>query len=160
MQVEQLIRAAQERTGLKEFDSDSFREPLEILVASMNARDDYSEQGRESMRGELVSHLSNRLRVADYLRRHPELIDAPLDVPIVVMGMPRTGTTIVSYLMDCDPRWRSLLNWEAVDSIPPATTATLRSDPRCVAKRQIQERIFAAVPPVWFHTGSGPTAAP
>jgi hypothetical protein len=147
MEIEELIRAAQEATGLKEFDSDSFREPLEILVASLNARDDYSERGRETMRGEMLSHLSNRLRVADYLRQHPELQSAPLDEPVIIMGMPRTGTTIVSYFMDCDPRWRSLLNWEAVDSIPPPTTETLRSDPRCVEKKKIQEKIFAAVPP-------------
>jgi Sulfotransferase family len=160
MQIEELIRAAQENTGLKEFDSDSFREPLEILVSSMSARDDYSETGRETLRSEIVNHLSNRLRVADYLRQHPELQGAPLVEPVIIMGMPRTGTTIVSYLMDCDPRWRSLLNWEAVDSIPPPTTETLRSDPRCVAKKQLQKKIFAAVPqgmiPHW-EWADGPT---
>jgi len=99
------------------------------------------------------------LRVADYLRRHPELENAPLDVPIIVMGMPRTGTTILSYLLDCDPRWRSLLNWEAVDSVPPPTTATLRSDPRCIARKQLQERILTGVPfamPHW-EWADGPT---
>lgn len=147
MQADDLIRAAQKRTGLEEFDSDSFREPLELLIAGMNARSDYSESGLETMRNEFVSHLSNRLRVADYLRQHPELEDAPLETPLIVMGMPRTGTTIVSYLLDCDPRWRSLLNWEAVDSIPPPTTATLRSDPRCIERKQLQEKLFAALPP-------------
>lgn len=147
MQVDELIEAAQQRTGLRDFDSDSFREPLEVLVSGWNARDDRSESGLETMRSECIAHLSNRLRVADHLRQHPELAEAHVEVPVVVMGMPRTGTTILSYLLDCDPRWRSLLNWEAVDSIPPPTTETLRSDPRCVEKKQIQEKIFAAVPP-------------
>jgi len=146
MQADELIRAAQQSTKLEEFDSDSFREPLEILVAGINARSE-RDQITEALTPDLVNHLANRLRVADYLRQHPELLDAPLDVPIIVMGMPRTGTTILSYLLDCDPRWRSLLNWEALDSVPPPTTATLRSDPRCVERKQIQEKIFAAVPP-------------
>jgi hypothetical protein len=49
MQVEEVIRAAQKRTGLEAFDSDSFREPLELLVAGVNARSDYSETGIETM---------------------------------------------------------------------------------------------------------------
>src|SRR5262249_17374665 len=89
----------------------------------------------------------------------PELRDAPLDVPIIVMGMPRTGTTVLSYLLDCDPRWRSLLNWEAVDSAPPPTTATLRTDPRCVARKRLQEKILPNIPfavPHW-EWADGPT---
>src|SRR5258705_5240223 len=145
MRVDELIAAARVRTGLHDFDSDSFREPLARMVAGIEAR---SERDRiaASLAPEMIGALANRLRVADYLRRHPELATAPLDVPIIVMGMPRTGTTILSYLFDCDARWRSLLNWEAVDSVPPPTRAALRSDPRCLARRQIQEKILASVP--------------
>ena len=158
MRAEELIAAARARTGLRDFDSDSFREPLERMVAGIDAR---SERDRiaASLGPEMIGALANRLRVADYLRQHPELLDAPLDVPIIVMGMPRTGTTIVSYLLDCDPRWRSLLNWEAVDSVPPPTLATLRSDPRCIARKELQEKILASVPfamPHW-EWADGPT---
>jgi hypothetical protein len=156
--VEELVGAARERTGLAQFDSDSFREPLERMVAGIDAR---SERDRitAALGPEMIGALANRLRVADYLRQHPELQGAPLDVPIIVMGMPRTGTTILSYLFDCDPRWRSLLNWEAVDSVPPPTTATLRSDPRCAARKELQEKILTSVPfamPHW-EWADGPT---
>jgi hypothetical protein len=158
MKTEELIRAAQQRTGLEEFDSDSFREPLELMVAEIDARPE-RDSIANALRDEMVGALANRLRVADHLRRHPEQGDAPLDVPIIVMGMPRTGTTVLSYLLDCDPRWRSLLNWEAVDSVPPPTTATLRTDPRCVAKKEIQEKILPNIPfavPHW-EWADGPT---
>jgi hypothetical protein len=158
MNAEDLIRAARERTGLEEFDSDSFREPLELIVAEIDARPE-RDTIAGALRDEMTGALANRLRVADYLRRHPELADAPLDVPIIVMGMPRTGTTVLSYLLDCDPRWRSLLNWEAVDSVPPPTAATLRSDPRCAAKKAIQEKILPSIPfavPHW-EWADGPT---
>jgi hypothetical protein len=158
MQVEELIRTARERTGLEEFDSDSFREPLELMVSGIDARRE-RDQITAALSEEMVNALANRLRVADYLRKRPELQSAPLDVPIIVMGMPRTATTIVSYLLDCDPRWRSLLNWEAVDSVPPPTSATLRTDPRCVAKKQLQEKILPNLPfavPHW-EWADGPT---
>jgi hypothetical protein len=156
--AEALVDAARQRTGLEAFDDDSFREPLARLVAGIEARPE-RERIAATLGPEIVAALANRLRVADHLRRHPELERAPLDVPVIVMGMPRTGTTIVSYLLDCDPRWRSLLNWEAVDSVPPPTTATLRSDPRCVAKKQLQEKILPNIPfsvPHW-EWADGPT---
>ncbi len=158
MQGEELISAAQERTGLEEFDSDSFREPLELMVAGINARRE-RDQIATALSEEMINALANRLRVTDYLRQNPELKGASLDVPIIVMGMPRTGTTIMSYLLDCDSRWRSLLNWEAVDSVPPPTTATLRTDARCVAKKQLQETILPNLPfavPHW-EWADGPT---
>jgi Sulfotransferase family len=158
VRVEELIAAARERTGLAEFDSDSFREPLARMVAGIESRPE-RDRIAASLGPEMIGALANRLRVADYLRQHPELANAPLDVPIIVMGMPRTGTTILSYLFDCDPRWRSLLNWEAVESVPPPTTATLRSDPRCIARKQIQEKILTGVPfamPHW-ESADGPT---
>jgi len=158
MTAEELIRAARKQTGLEEFDGDSFREPLEMLVAAVEARPE-RDRIRAALEPEFVSHLSNRLRVADHLRKNPELLEAPLDVPVIVMGMPRTGTTILSYLLDCDPRWRSLLNWEAVDSVPPPTTETLRTDPRCLEKRQFQEEILPHIPfsvPHW-EWADGPT---
>lgn len=158
MQVEELIDAARRDAGLDEFDSDSFVEPLGILVDGVNARPE-TDVLAAAIAGDIVRHLANRLKVTDHLRRHPELENAPLDVPVVVMGMPRTGTTMISYLLHCDPRWRSLLNWEAVDSVPPPTTATLRTDPRCVEVKAFQEAVLPAldpVPPHW-EWADGPT---
>jgi hypothetical protein len=158
MQVDDLIRAARESARLEEFDGDSFRAPLERIVAGIHARPE-CDRIAAALRPEMIAALANRLRVADWLRRHPELREAPLDVSIVVMGMPRTGTTLLSYLLDCDPRWRSLLNWEAVDSVPPPTTETLRTDPRCVARKQLQEKILPNIPfavPHW-EWADGPT---
>ncbi len=158
MQAEQLIQQAQERTGLTEFDNDSFREPLDILLKGIKARPE-RERILAALQDEMVGALYNRLRVADYLRKHPEIQDAPIKDPVIVMGMPRTGTTMLSYLLDCDQQWRSLLNWEAVDSVPPPTTETLTSDPRCVEKKQFQEEIYPKLPfavPHW-EWADGPT---
>ena len=105
-----------------------------MLVDSLE-RHDVLESGREFVYGMYVDALANRLRVVEYLQQHPETRDERIERPLVVLGMPRTGTTVASYLLDQDPRRRSLLNWEASDSVPPATSSTLRTDPRCLAKK-------------------------
>jgi len=76
--------------------------------------------------------------------------------------MPRTGTTVISYLLDKDPRRRSLLNWECVHPVPPATAETLRTDPRCLALVQEQQNLKtflqqAQLPIPHWEDADGPT---
>jgi hypothetical protein len=80
----------------------------------------------------------------------------------VVLGLPRTGTSLASYLLDQDPHRRSLLTWEAEDSVPPSTSETLRSDPRCLKKKAelevLAEGLKAAnIPMVHWDDADGPT---
>ena len=128
--VESVLDRAQRRTGLVDLDSDSWREGLGVVLEQL-ADDRVTAGGRSIVVRRAVDALANRLRVHSYVTGHPELLDAPVVSPLFVLGMPRTGTTMASHLLDQDPARRSLLNWEAVDSVPPPTTATLRSDPRC-----------------------------
>ena len=81
----------------------------------------------------------------DYLEQHPEVAAQRIERPLVILGLPRTGTTVASYLLDQDPRRRSLLNWEAGDSVPPATSETLRSDRRCLAKKAELDQFATAL---------------
>ncbi len=159
MTVDELIEAAQEHTGLSSFDSESFREGLGVLLQGFLARSDLGPGSLGALRENAVSALSNRLRVAEHVRQDPGVLEQPVEAPLVIMGMPRTGTTAISYLLDLDPRWRSLLNWEAVDSAPPATPDTWRTDPRCVTRRELQQKIFDALPsaPVHWEWADGPT---
>src|SRR5437899_10856486 len=86
--------------------------------------------------GTIVASLSNRLRVVDWARRHPEVEAQCIEAPLVVIGMFRAGTTFLSYLLDQDHRNRSLLQWESGDSVPPASPADHRAGPRVDAARQ------------------------
>jgi len=131
MTPDDVLRLAQERTGLTEIDSDSWREGLAIVLEE-TAGPPVTDGGRRLVVGRCVDALSNRLRVHAYLQEHPEVLDERIVRPVFVLGMPRTGTTVASYLLDRDPARRSLLKWEAFDTVPPATTATLRTDPRCL----------------------------
>ena len=79
--------------------------------------------------------LQNRLRVTEWHRASPAAADRAPDVPIIVVGLTRTGTTALSHLLAADPANRSLRRWEAQDSVPPPTEAGYWTDPRYVAAR-------------------------
>ncbi|MFZ0833046.1 MAG: sulfotransferase [Mycobacterium sp.] len=157
-----VLRLAQQRTGLTEVDSQSWRPGLAILLEELNASPVITPQGREHQIDQYVTALSRRLQVHDYVLNHPEVLDEKIDRPLVTLGMPRTGTTVISYLLDQDPARRSLLHWECVHPIPPATSETLRTDPRCLALLEGQRQIIAFVkdakmPLVHWEDADGPT---
>lgn len=139
--TDEVLAAAQERTGLTELDSDSWREGLGILLAEAEHSPIITPEGHKRLDAMYVDALANRLRVHRYVQEHPEVLNEKIERPLFILGLPRTGTTVASYLLDQDPQRRSLLNWEAVDSIPPPTTATLRTDPRCLAKLAQQKKM-------------------
>ncbi|MGA8328092.1 MAG: sulfotransferase [Mycobacterium sp.] len=137
------LELACQRTGLTEIETDSWREGLTVLIDEMNASTKIAPHGIVYLTDNIVEALSNRLRVHDYVQRHPEVLEEKIERPLITLGMPRTGTTVISYLLDKDPARRSLLNWEPIHPVPPATTATLRTDPRCVALLEEQKHIVA-----------------
>jgi hypothetical protein len=129
--------------GLSDFGSDSYREGLERHIDALLAADVANAATRDRSYDSFAAGLATRLRVIQYGKGHPELGQERIERPLMVMGMPRSGTTMVSYLLDRDPARRSLLGWEAHNPVPPATSETLRSDPRCLAMLAAQ-REFAS----------------
>ena len=146
LNVEQLIEDAQRATGLEQFGGDTFREGLGILVADINADSDRPEPLVQRFRSDLVTALTRRLTVTDYLDRHPDLLSRPIERPVFVLGVPRTGTTMVSNLLAADPARRSPLTWEIDDPVPPATGATLTTDPRALKRLEEERAMLAARP--------------
>lgn len=145
LSVDQLIEEAQQQTGLDRFDSDSYREGLDVLVSDMNTVT-YSDTGAVRNKSSLVGYLAARLKTTDYLAKRPELLTRPIEKPIFVFGIPRTGTTLLSNLFACDPNRRSPLTWEIDDPVPPATRATLYSDQRAIARLEQEKAMLAANP--------------
>ena len=140
-----LIEQAIRKTGLDRFDSNSYREGLDVLVADYN-KSDHPEPLIQRMSGNLVQMLADRLSTTDYLAKRPELLDRSVARPLFVFGMPRTGTTLLSNLLACDPARRSALTWEIEEPVPPPSTATLKTDPRAIAKLAAEKAMLAAHP--------------
>jgi hypothetical protein len=160
MTISELLDDARRLTGLSEFGGDSWREGLEILLRDYARTAFLSERGEQIVRGFYVTALANRLRADDYVRRHPEVLETPVRRPVFILGMPRTGTTMASYLMASDPARRALLKWEAANVAPPAAPGELTTDPRCVAERLKDEAYLKADPAGaarHFEAADGPT---
>ena len=162
MTVDGIVSRACEGAGLEDFGGDSWREGLRLLVESCESAPGVNPGGREFVYGQFVDALWNRLRVVDYVKRHPDVLDERVERPLVVLGLPRTGTSLASYLLDRDQLRRSLLTWEAEDSVPPSAPDTLRTDPRCLKKKaqldELAKGLKAAnIPLVHWDEADGPT---
>lgn len=142
MKVSDIIEKARAATGFSDLGDPAVHEGLEILVKASNEEAQLSDAGVARWEANLVGILSNRLRVIDYLSHHPALLQRPIDRPLFVFGLPRTGTTLTINLLSADPARRCLLRWEALKSAPPAAAGALHTDPRCIAE---QERLAMAI---------------
>jgi hypothetical protein len=129
LEPDALCAAAERRTGLSDFGSSRFREPLALLSRALEDEARLTALGRVSARLQLVGLLSTRLRALDLLRRRPEIESEPVGAPIVILGMPRTGTTALQRLLSRDPRLRSLPYWEALSPLPGDDAAARDADP-------------------------------
>ena len=140
-----VLKVVAQRTGLSDIDSDSWRPGLAIVLDEANNSPAFTPHGREQIIGDCVDALGRRVQIHDYIQSHPEVLDAPVERPLVVLGMPRTGTTVISYLLDQDPLRRSLLHWECLEPVPPASSEMLRTDPRCLAMIEYRQRLFEMI---------------
>jgi hypothetical protein len=123
------MAAAVERTGLEDFGDDSFREGLAILVRALRDEARLNARGEAFIYQRIGLHLSQRLQVEDWYRRHPEIDDEPIDAPLFGLGLPRTGSTALSFLLAQDPNIRYLRSWESARPCPPPSTVH-GDDPR------------------------------
>ncbi len=130
MKVDQLIDIAGERAGSEDFGEGTWREGLEVLVHSLNTEAALNEMGVGAMTDQIVGYLVNRLQVERWYAEHPEIEDQEIVAPLFGLGLPRTGSTALSFLLAQDPARRSLRVWEASQPCPPPETATEHSDPR------------------------------
>jgi Sulfotransferase family len=133
--ADQSIDEACTATGLNDFGPNSFREGLDVYCEAVTSEAQLNNFGQLAIGGNIVGSLSNRLKVIDWTKSHPEVLNETVEAPLVVIGMFRAGTTLLSYLLERDPANRALLRWESADSIPPPTAEGLHRDPRIEASR-------------------------
>jgi LPS sulfotransferase NodH len=130
LDADTLLQRAAEAEGTDDYGDPSFRDGLAVLVGGLNDEARLSNLGAVMAESILMSTLANRLRVEAWHRDHPELVSQQIEAPIVIVGMSRSGTTLLSHLLGKDDQLRSLLRWEALDSVPPPQSATYADDPR------------------------------
>lgn len=124
------LDTAKAATGLENFGDPGFREGLERLIDSATREARLNEMGQAMFDGQTVMLLSRRLEIEDWFARHPEIDEEEIVAPLMVLGLPRTGSTALHCLLGEDPAVRTMRNWEASAPCPPPEAATYDTDPR------------------------------
>lgn len=151
---ETLLRTACKQTRLTDYGSDSFRPGLTKLMESIESDGRLTLFGRYFAKRQMLELLSHRLQLVDYRKRHPEIASEVIRRPLFILGLPRTGTTLLYGLLAEDPANRVPLSWEFDDPCPPAETETYESDPRIARTQKRFDQVgqlapgFQAIHPV------------
>ncbi|MDQ4133121.1 MAG: sulfotransferase [Actinomycetota bacterium] len=114
-----LMEEAEARSRLSDWGDRAFVETLTLLVESCRETAALNATGREVFRKAMVRHLRNRLTLEAFFAAHPEKAVEEIEAPIVITGLPRTGTTLLHNLFALDPSHRVLRFWEALRPVPP-----------------------------------------
>ena len=108
----QIINAAKNQTNLEYFGNPLFLEGFECLVQSINEEADLNDIGMEAQQHRLIGILANLLRIENACIQHPEILTEEIKSPVVIVGLPRTGSTMTHRLLASDPRHTAMLWWE------------------------------------------------
>lgn len=148
MKAAELVDEAVTSAGLDDFGGDEFHAGLEVFAEAASSEAQLNDIGTIAVRAQIVGALTNRLRIVDYVKKHPGVANERIEAPLIVVGMFRAGTTLLSQLLDQDSSNRALLSWEVADSVPPPTPDNFRSGPRVDAVRAGQEMLSQINPAI------------
>jgi len=142
-----LLEEATRRTdGLTALGSGPFVAPMERLVESLETEARLNAMGRVIARERILGHVVNRLHYVEDRRRFPEIAAQRIERPVFIIGLPRTGTTILHDIMAQDPASRAPMTWEAMFPSPPPEAATFGTDPRIAACAATFPDVFDQIP--------------
>ena len=147
-----VLADAQRKEALTDWGPGEFEQPLTVLL------DDYPGAGLNAigehiLRSGIVHSLRMRLRAQEWMRRHPEILEETITAPIVVVGMMRSGTTLLQRLLAADPRLHCARGWEVVEAAPKLDYDFTGDDPRIAVSeareaksRELAPELFAIHP--------------
>ena len=118
LEREALLQQARERAGLADFGDEWFFEPMDHFIEASNREGRLTPAGRASTTEVIVKGLVSRLRMVEDIKRHPEILDEKVDVAGIILGLPRTGSTIFQRLLASAPGMTGLRWYEAQNFAP------------------------------------------
>lgn len=134
--LESLVEAAQAETGLSDFGEPDLFPGLRALLDAYVTEAQFSATGIEAQRAGLIRVLSNRLRIEALIQQHPEILDEEILGPIIITGLPRSGTTKLLRVLAADSRLQTLLLWKILNPAPFGPVAPGETDPRITFAEQ------------------------
>ncbi|MEJ0045274.1 MAG: sulfotransferase [Rhodospirillales bacterium] len=139
---EQMLRAAEKETGLRDWGGDpyfesSFMALFTAMAWSLDQEAALTERGRNGAAVRLAAMAEMRLRFIDDRKSTTAICSEPIEAPVFILGLPRAGSSFLQALMSRDPANRSTRSWEMYLPSPPPTRATYAADPRIARAERI-----------------------
>ncbi|GGB88333.1 putative sulfotransferase [Novosphingobium endophyticum] len=134
-----IIAEAEEKTGIADSDP-GVAGNLERLIKALNETFPVSEAGEARVRAAMLMDATNRLESLKWLRDYPEIGEEPIEAPVFLMGLPRSGTTYLQYLFDRDSRFRLIRTWESSMPSPPPGFDSASVGKRRAEWRELQRK--------------------
>jgi hypothetical protein len=116
----ELIEKAKRQLKLEDFDGPDFFEPLSRLLESCQREARLNVVGRLALKNDVVRILCNRLSLVRDRKLFPDIGKQQIREPVFILGLPRSGTTLLHTLLAADPAHRVPLTWEVMSPSPPA----------------------------------------
>tara|TARA_B100000767_G_scaffold272687_2_gene300964 strand:- start:195 stop:1436 length:1242 start_codon:yes stop_codon:yes gene_type:complete len=154
-----IVDQAVARAKCSDFGSDSYREPLGQYLSSITNEAELNTFGRIVSKGMLVNALANRLKLIDWHKKNPNAKKETIKQPWIILGLPRTGTSLLSILLGLSPMARPLQHWEAANPMPPADLARAGEDPRITECAKDIDALLNINPPLGAMHPFGATIA-
>ena len=144
--VENLMQAASEQERLFDFGGGSFIAPMTRLFHALDTEANLTEQGWLGVQADANRWLANRLRIQRDLAKHPEIAEEVVNDPIVIVGVPRTGTTKLHRMMGQDMGVQTLAFWQNLNPAPFPDARPGGPDPRLVLAQGYVDQLSTAFP--------------
>jgi hypothetical protein len=143
-----LLNAARRKSGVEFTADDSFKMRMRLLIQSLEHEARLHPFGRFMARQNLVRFLSNRLKIEAAFKKHPEILDIQIKDPVFIVGLQRTGTTMLHRLLASDTEnFRFLSSWEAINPAPLSSAAPgSKDDPRVKTAHMAQKALEYMAP--------------
>ena len=141
-----LVDRACTLAGLADFGDLWFFENIDALIPSLNAEARLTAAGTAGAAAMIVNALVNRLRHVDLLKRHPEILEETIDVAAVIVGLPRTGSTLIHRLLASAPGMTGVLWFEAQNYAPFPDEARGETHARRQAAQGILDHMLEKLP--------------
>lgn len=145
---EDLLRDARKSTGLDDFGSESFLEPMRQLLSSLENEAQLNMIGRFMTRETFDGYLQNRLRIHEEHQQRPEIATSEIRKPLIIAGLPRTGTTLLFNLLSMDPGNRAPMGWELEKPFPVPEPANQFNHPQIAVTQKRFDTLYKISPPM------------
>ena len=143
---EWVLEEARRRAGLDDFGDLCFLAPMRLLLDSLENEAHLHAVGRVTMCERIVGSLVGRLSAQDYFTRHPEILDEVIVAPTIIVGLARTGSTMMHRLLSADPSVYAVRWWECRAPSPYPGSDWRHEDPRIADAYAEVKAILEAVP--------------